>query len=74
MAKSDVWSLGILTYYLCSQTLPFIIPANKADSPTVMYHVIKKKLEGNQLLLDFPTIYSDELKNLITNLLKFKPD
>ena len=64
--KTDIWSLGVVLYELCSLKPPFSVSnSNKRE-------LEKKIMKG--LYKEIPPIYSDELKNLVKNLLNLKSD
>jgi len=62
--KSDVWSLGCLAYELCQLYSPFKTPE---DSKMSLYDLFNKIQKGKFKPID--DIYSDELKELLDNML-----
>lgn len=58
-AKSDVWSCGIILFMLCSGNVPFV-----SDNLYFLFHLIK------QCYVEYPAYFSDELKDLLSNILQ----
>ncbi|CCU82706.1 protein kinase [Blumeria hordei DH14] len=62
--KSDVWSLGCIMYELCSREPPF--------NAKTHFQLIQKIKEGR--LAPLPSIYSVELRRVISDCLLVNPD
>lgn len=60
---SDVWSLGCVMYELCARTQPF--------NAKTHFHLIQKIKEGR--IDPLPSIYSQELQNVIKSCLSVNP-
>ncbi len=60
---SDIWSLGCVIYELCARTQPF--------NAKTHFHLIQKIKEGRIEAL--PSIYSQELQNVIKSCLNVNP-
>ena len=61
--KSDIWSLGILTYELCCLKVPF-----EADNINELCRKIK-----NQKVKSIPSSYSSSLLEMIKRMLEITP-
>jgi len=62
--KSDIWSLGVLFYEICSLKMPF----DAKNLPMLSLKIIRG--EYNPL----PFVYSNELNSLVTSLLSVDPE
>lgn len=62
--KSDIWSLGVILYELCTFTKPFL----GRNIGEVVSQIIHKQHEN------IPSIYSKELKDLVDSMLAKNPD
>ena len=60
---SDIWSLGCVMYELCARTQPF--------NAKTHFHLIQKIKEGR--LDSLPSVYSQELQNVIKSCLNTNP-
>lgn len=60
---SDIWSLGCVMYELCARTQPF--------NAKTHFHLIQKIKEGR--VDPLPSIYSQELQNVIKSCLNINP-
>ncbi|KAL9098634.1 MAG: hypothetical protein Q9163_005745 [Psora crenata] len=60
---SDIWSLGCVIYELCARTQPFHAKTH--------FHLIQKIKEGR--LDPLPSLYSQELQNVIKSCLNVNP-
>lgn len=60
---SDIWSLGCVLYELCARTQPF--------NAKTHFHLIQKIKEGR--LDPLPSVYSQELQNVIKSCLNVNP-
>ena len=60
---SDIWSLGCVMYELCARTPPF--------NAKTHFHLIQKIKEGR--LDPLPTVYSQDLQNVIKSCLNVNP-
>ena len=60
---SDIWSLGCVIYELCARTQPF--------NAKTHFHLIQKIKEGR--IEPLPSIYSQELQNVIKSCLNVNP-
>lgn len=61
--KSDIWSLGVLLYEMMALKMPF----DATSLPTLSLKIIR----GNHSPI--PTIYSEDLRNLVKTLLNVDP-
>ncbi|KAF4620160.1 hypothetical protein G7Y89_g14660 [Cudoniella acicularis] len=62
--KSDIWSLGCIIYELCSREPPF--------NAKTHYQLVQKIKDGKTAPL--PSVYSQELNNVVKDCLKVNPD
>jgi NIMA (never in mitosis gene a)-related kinase len=60
---SDIWSLGCIMYELCARTPPF--------NAKTHFHLVQKIKDGR--IDPLPSLYSQELQNVIKSCLKINP-
>ncbi|KRX01817.1 Protein kinase-like domain [Pseudocohnilembus persalinus] len=65
-SKSDVWSLGIVLYFMIFKEYPW-----NADNPMTLLNIIKKKTEPQNLIPKDANIDPD-LQDLLIRMLKFE--
>ena len=65
--RNDIWSLGIILYYITQKKYPFEIQDKDGESD------VHKKINQNELKFE-ETILYNELKNLIEKMLKKKKE
>lgn len=63
-SKTDIWSMGVMLYELCSLKPPF-------DAPSI--HLLSMKIIRG-VYNPIPSNFSSEIKSLIKQMLDLRPD
>lgn len=62
--KTDIWSMGVMLYELCSLKPPF-------DAPSI--HMLSMKIVRG-IYSPLPSCFSADIKNLVKQMLELRPE